>query len=89
MSLLYILHIDDGGDSDEDDGPDSFNCDDRNPCTQENIDAGKFYFPNDDATKFVQCDQWGGCFIMPCGPGTVWDPVAYTCNTGWEISKLT
>ena len=60
-------------------GP-GYNCQEKNPCTPENIAAGKFYHPHEDKTKFVQCDQWGGCFEMPCGPGTEWDQDALTCN---------
>ncbi|KAK2157278.1 hypothetical protein LSH36_194g05092 [Paralvinella palmiformis] len=57
-----------------------YDCDANNPCTPENIDEGNFYFPHHDPEKFVQCDEHGGCFVMPCAPGTVWDPEAYTCN---------
>ena len=65
-----------------------YNCDDNNPCTPENIAAGRFYWPHSDPTKFVQCDAHGGCFVMPCGPGTVWDPVAYTCNSRLSLALL-
>ena len=50
-----------------------------NPCTPENIKNGNFYHAHHDETKFVQCDEWGGCFVMPCGPGTVWNQEALTC----------
>jgi len=57
-----------------------YNCKTNNPCTPENIAAGNFYFPHDDPKMFVQCDAFGGCFEMPCGPGTEWDQDALTCN---------
>jgi len=57
----------------------TFNCEDRNPCTEENAAAGNFYFANDDPLKFVQCSEHGQCFIMPCGPGTKWSQAALTC----------
>ena len=45
----------------------AYDCDENNPCNAENAAAGKFYFPNSDPTKFVQCSEWGQCYIMPCG----------------------
>ncbi len=71
-NTLFFAEIPSGGDG--------YNCDDNNPCTQENIDNGDFYWPHEDEDKFVQCDEWGQCFVMECPPGLVWDPVAYTCN---------
>ena len=44
----------------------------------------KFYFANDDPTKFVQCSAHKQCWVMPCGPGTVWNQAALTC--GWGLS---
>ncbi|XP_014770711.1 uncharacterized protein LOC106869473 [Octopus bimaculoides] len=51
----------------------------NNPCTKENIGVGKFYFSHPDPTKFIQCTEWGSYYEMPCAPGTVWSPIAYTC----------
>ncbi|CAH1787670.1 unnamed protein product [Owenia fusiformis] len=53
---------------------------DPNPCTQDNIDKGNFYFPGPDAYHFCQCDEWGGSFVMPCPPGLEWDQSILTCN---------
>ncbi|XP_076454779.1 uncharacterized protein LOC143289621 [Babylonia areolata] len=36
-----------------------------------------------DPTKFIQCDEWGGAFVMPCAPGTVWSQTALTCIHGY------
>ena len=66
---------------------DDYDCGDHNPCTVENAEADKFYFPHKDPTKFVQCSEWGQCWVMPCAPGTVWDPVAYTCNWPKKFKK--
>jgi hypothetical protein len=60
-------------------GP-GYDCEDNNPCTDENIANGHFYHPHHNPNKFVQCDEHGGCFVMDCPPGLVWDPEAYTCN---------
>ena len=58
-----------------------FECATNNPCSRESIAAnGGFYFPHCILTKFVQCDNHGGCFDMPCAPGTVWDASRNTCN---------
>ena len=52
----------------------------RNPCNSETIEEnGGYYFPHHEETNFVQCDDHGGCFVMPCGPDTKWDQEAYTC----------
>ena len=58
-------------------------CTTNNPCTEEAIQNEEFYHTHCDPTMFVQCDEFGGCFEMPCSPGTVWDQDAYTCvSTG-------
>ncbi|XP_036358293.1 uncharacterized protein LOC115215561 [Octopus sinensis] len=51
----------------------------NNPCTKENIDAGKFYFAHPNKKFFIQCNKWGTYFVMPCAPGTMWSQSAYTC----------
>ncbi|GAB1597816.1 uncharacterized protein LOC115213595 isoform X1 [Argonauta hians] len=51
----------------------------NNPCTLENIKAGRFYFTHPDPKKFIQCSETGGYYEMPCAPGTVWSQIAYTC----------
>ena len=50
-----------------------------NPCTPESVAAGKFHFLHEDPTKFVQCSQWGQCFVMPCPVGLGWNRVVNTC----------
>lgn len=60
-------------------GP-TYNCTDRNPCTPENINNGDFYFAADDPNQFIQCDAFGGCFVMSCPPGLVWDQDLLTCS---------
>ncbi|ESN97759.1 hypothetical protein HELRODRAFT_193192 [Helobdella robusta] len=57
----------------------TYNCEDKNPCTNENADLGKFFFPHDDRTKYVQCGQWETCHEMTCRPGMVWSSRANTC----------
>ncbi|ESN98284.1 hypothetical protein HELRODRAFT_193029 [Helobdella robusta] len=60
-----------------------YNCDRNKPCTQYFRDRGQYYFAYDASnSKFVQCNEWGGCFVMPCAPGTVWSSEAYTCIHG-------
>mmetsp|Transcript_42664 Transcript_42664/g.78897 ORF Transcript_42664/g.78897 Transcript_42664/m.78897 type:complete len:165 (-) Transcript_42664:227-721(-) len=51
-----------------------------NPCTEESVAKGEFYHPHcksDD--KFVQCDEFRECTIMPCAPGTKWSQAESTC----------
>ena len=47
---------------------------------QENIAAGEFYWPHPNPSKFVQCDEWGGCFVMPCPPGLTWQQEVKVCT---------
>jgi len=61
-------------------GGTSYDCEDNNPCTPENIEKERFYFPGPTPGQFVQCSQWGQCYVMNCQPGLVWDDEAYTCN---------
>ena len=58
----------------------TYNCVDRNPCTPENIAAGLFYFPADSPEQFIQCSEYGQCYIMPCPPGLVWNQDQLTCT---------
>ena len=60
-------------------------CARSNPCTPENAAAGEFYFPHEDPTKFVQCSEWGQCYIMDCGPGTEWNP---DINVGVQVQVI-
>lgn len=57
----------------------TYNCTDRNPCTEENTQGGQFYFAADDPNQFIQCDEFGHCYVMSCPPGLVWDHDALTC----------
>jgi len=42
-----------------------------NPCTEAAIAEEKFYHPHcKNVDKFVQCDEFRGCMVMPCAPGT-------------------
>ena len=50
------------------------------PCTPENIANGDFYFAHHDPRNFVQCSEWGGCWVMPCAPGTEWVQELLTCD---------
>mmetsp|Transcript_16047 Transcript_16047/g.35715 ORF Transcript_16047/g.35715 Transcript_16047/m.35715 type:complete len:445 (+) Transcript_16047:93-1427(+) len=48
-----------------------------NPCAN-----GGFYHEHCDPDKihqFIQCDEFGGCFVQDCAPGTVWSQRYLTC----------
>ena len=47
-----------------------------NPCGGGN---GLFHGHCDNAEQFIQCDDFGGCFVMDCAPGTVWSQQQLTC----------
>jgi Dictyostelium (slime mold) repeat/EGF-like domain len=57
----------------------TYNCGDRNPCTPENAANGLFYFSAEAPSQFVQCSEFGQCYVMNCPPGLVWDQDAVTC----------
>eukprot|EP00568_Trieres_chinensis_P004515 CAMPEP_0183306336 /NCGR_PEP_ID=MMETSP0160_2-20130417/10789_1 /TAXON_ID=2839 ORGANISM="Odontella Sinensis, Strain Grunow 1884" /NCGR_SAMPLE_ID=MMETSP0160_2 /ASSEMBLY_ACC=CAM_ASM_000250 /LENGTH=258 /DNA_ID=CAMNT_0025469687 /DNA_START=108 /DNA_END=884 /DNA_ORIENTATION=+ len=50
------------------------------PCTHMKIFNGDFYHPHcvHDG-MFIQCDEFKGCFEMPCAPGTAWSQSHLTC----------
>ncbi|XP_036358267.1 uncharacterized protein LOC118763085 [Octopus sinensis] len=50
-----------------------------NPCTKENIDAGRFYFAYSNENFFIHCNKWGAYCVMPCAPGTKWLQVIESC----------
>ncbi|XP_053381096.1 uncharacterized protein LOC123552975 [Mercenaria mercenaria] len=53
-----------------------------NPCSRENILAGKLFFPYpNDAHKFIHCDVWGKPWERPCPAGMEWDQGLLTCIT--------
>ncbi|XP_076455177.1 uncharacterized protein LOC143289866 [Babylonia areolata] len=49
-------------------------------CSQQALAQNQYYHAYlPDPTKFIQCDVWGGAFLMPCAPGTVWSQTALVC----------
>ena len=51
-----------------------------NPCA--NVAADGYYHPHcdrDNIHQFIQCDDFGGCFVQDCAPGTVWSQDFLTC----------
>lgn len=62
---------------------DEYTCEagSSNPCTAANIAAGLLYHSyDDDARYFIQCDVSGGCHVLPCREGTVWDQQRRACS---------
>lgn len=51
-----------------------------NPCTRQALAKRQFYFtnPSNNAT-FIQCDEQGIAFLVPCAANTIWSQKAYTC----------
>lgn len=63
------------------DPPSGYDCNTNNPCTEENLAAGLFYFPSSaDPNQFIQCAEWGQCYVMSCPPGLVWLADMLTCG---------
>ena len=54
----------------------AFDCNKHSPCFGEN--GGK-YFPVPDPHKYIQCANYGGCFIMDCPGQLVWNKDVSTC----------
>ncbi|XP_064616192.1 uncharacterized protein LOC135480311 [Liolophura sinensis] len=54
-----------------------------NPCTKEKITAGQFFFPYPYAQdRYIQCDAWGGAYVLLCFPGGRWSDTAKMCLIG-------
>lgn len=52
----------------------------NNPCTAQNIQAGRIFFSlTSDRTKFVQCDQSGVARILTCPAQMIWDQNRQSC----------
>ena len=68
------------GQTDNTNGDDTgYNCGSNNPCSPL-LMANVFHYPNDSPVHFVQCDTWGGCWVMPCAPGTVYVVADHACR---------
>jgi hypothetical protein len=51
-----------------------------NPCSKEGVAQGKRYFVYPDSTnKFIQCNEWGGAYIVSCQGGYEWSQEKQTC----------
>merc|ERR1712228_716433 len=58
-----------------------YNTKDKNPCNDRNTKGKNYYFAScTSECNFIQCDDNGNAFDMPCAPGTIWDQNALTCN---------
>mmetsp|Transcript_8069 Transcript_8069/g.11492 ORF Transcript_8069/g.11492 Transcript_8069/m.11492 type:complete len:188 (+) Transcript_8069:264-827(+) len=56
-----------------------FDCTDgRNPCDPL-AEAGKYYYSNCDAHKYVQCSNAGQCYTHDCPANLRWDDAISTC----------
>ena len=51
----------------------------NNPCTAENVAAGRLFFPHRDQTKYVQCDLMGNAYTNSCPARLVWNAFLETC----------
>jgi hypothetical protein len=58
----------------------AYDCEKNSPCTKENAAKGNFYFPAASVSQFVQCSEWGQCFIMDCPPGLKWNVQVLNCT---------
>ena len=60
-------------------GSNGYDCMTNSPCSPL-LTAGVYHYAyQGDASSFVQCDAWGGCWVMPCAPGTVFNAAIQTC----------
>ncbi|XP_025091098.1 uncharacterized protein LOC112562217 isoform X1 [Pomacea canaliculata] len=52
-----------------------------NPCTPANLKTGLFYYADPTSKKrFIQCDEWGNAFQMPCPSTQEWNQNILTCD---------
>ena len=38
--------------------------------------------------RFIQCDEWGKAWVMPCAPSTQWSQEHYTCIKTGSASSV-
>ncbi|KAK7095217.1 hypothetical protein V1264_006656 [Littorina saxatilis] len=61
-----------------------------NPCTVRALANNEFYQTySSDATKFIQCDEWGKAWVKACAPSTIWSQSYYTCIKKAKASTRT
>lgn len=52
----------------------------HNRCTMEQIEDGMFYRVHcKDNSKFMQCDEFGGCFVRQCPDGLIFRNAKQAC----------
>ena len=39
--------------------------------------------------RFIQCDEWGKAWVMPCAPSTEWSQDYYTCIKTGSATSVT
>ncbi|XP_025091100.1 uncharacterized protein LOC112562218 [Pomacea canaliculata] len=53
----------------------------NNPCTPANLRTGLFYYADPTSkTRFIQCDEWGNAWQMPCPSTQEWNQNILTCD---------
>eukprot|EP00565_Helicotheca_tamesis_P000340 CAMPEP_0185740996 /NCGR_PEP_ID=MMETSP1171-20130828/38718_1 /TAXON_ID=374046 /ORGANISM="Helicotheca tamensis, Strain CCMP826" /LENGTH=193 /DNA_ID=CAMNT_0028412933 /DNA_START=505 /DNA_END=1086 /DNA_ORIENTATION=- len=55
-----------------------YNCKARNPCDPL-LTEGKYHYPHATDTKYVQCSDFGDCFVRKCPSGLVFDDSVSVC----------
>ena len=56
-----------------------FNCGRKNPCSPLCIE-GQTTYPGNGPSKYVACDSDGGCEMLRCDQGQVYDAEAFECR---------
>ena len=52
----------------------------NNPCTHENIMKNHMYFSYPkNHHYYIQCDEWGGAWLVPCPDNEVWNQNLTQC----------
>jgi len=75
---LFSYGDDEIPDCDDVEYPGCYDCEDHDPCNPLETED-EFYYTHCDADKFVQCSEYGECFVQDCPVGLVWGADVRAC----------
>eukprot|EP00565_Helicotheca_tamesis_P004916 CAMPEP_0185741010 /NCGR_PEP_ID=MMETSP1171-20130828/38729_1 /TAXON_ID=374046 /ORGANISM="Helicotheca tamensis, Strain CCMP826" /LENGTH=209 /DNA_ID=CAMNT_0028412947 /DNA_START=637 /DNA_END=1266 /DNA_ORIENTATION=+ len=61
-----------------------FDCEERNPCDPLLVE-GEYYYPGPKTHKYVQCSEYGECFLKRCPKGLEWKQDLRACVVGDKL----
>lgn len=62
--------------------PETYDCEDKCPCTSENLGNGHFYFSHEEVQNYIQCSEYLICYERSCPYGMIWQQSVLNCVRG-------